>query len=125
MRHRVKKLPKLNRKRAALKALLRNLVTDLILYEHIDTTESKAKAVQPIVEKLITTVKKKKDEHEAIRALQKVLFRKEASIKMIKEVKPRYEKRESGFTRITKIGIRKGDAAPLARIELIHEASAK
>lgn len=116
MRHRVKS-KRLNRKHAPLKALIRNLATSLVLHGKIQTTEQKAKMVRPVVEKIITTAKKK-PEREAIRDIQKVLFQEEASRKMLTEMKTRYETKTSGFTRIIPIGIRKGDASALVQLEL-------
>ncbi len=117
MRHRVRSV-KLGRKKDHLKSLLRNLVTSLVLHGHIQTTEKKAKAIQGMVDKLITTVKKK-EEREAIRELRKVLFTKESSEKMVQDLKKRYKDRNSGFTRIIPLGVREGDGASKVQIELI------
>ncbi len=116
MRHRVKNL-KLGRKRGHLNSLIRNLATSLVLHERIKTTDKKAKAVQPVVERLISTVKRK-EEREAIRSVQKLLYTKEASIKMVSDLKKRFDKKTSGFTRITQIGVRPGDGAASVQIEL-------
>ena len=117
MRHRVKKT-KLNRDKAHLNSMLRNLATSIILYEKVKTTQTKAKTVKPIVEKLISDAK-----HQslsvAMRALNAYLSDKNASKKLIRELLKRYEKRQSGFLRIIPLGYRVGDAAPMVQIELI------
>jgi large subunit ribosomal protein L17 len=118
MRHKVKKV-QLNLRKEHRNSLLRNLATSLVLYDKIKTTEARAKAVQPIVERLIK-VAQKKDTMNAIRDLNKVFYDKNASRKMMDELKKRYEKQESGFTRITKLKLRDGDAATLVQLELIQ-----
>lgn len=122
MRHRVKE-HRLGRVAAPRKALLRNLVTSLVLHEKIVTTESKAKAAAPLFERLVTTVKTK-DTMGAIRAVKEVLFGEEAQRKMVNEIKNRFEKRTSGYTRIRKIGFRDGDGSPEVRLEIFTEANA-
>lgn len=118
MRHRVKSV-KLNRKKAPLKALLRGLITSLVLHERIKTTQSKAKAIQPLVGKMIATAKKKENKREAIRSVMKIVFEKQASEKVINDLLERYKDRPSGFTRIIPIGVREGDGSPLVQIELL------
>lgn len=117
MRHRNKK-NSLNVENDHQKAMIRNLVTSIILYEKVKTTAKKAKISAPIVEKLISTVKKK-EAREAIREINKVVFDKNASKKLMQELKERYGKKDSGFTRITKVGFRSGDNAPVSLIELV------
>lgn len=120
MRHRKKQL-KLGSDRDHTKAILRNLATSVILYEKVKTTQTKAKAVAPEVEKMITIAKncvKKEDQMNAIRRLNALVYDKNASKKLLEELKDRYKDKQSGFTRITNIGFRKGDAATLVQIEL-------
>ncbi len=120
MRHRVTG-NRLGRTDAPRKALIRNLITSLILHEKIVTTESKAKAIAPLFERLVTTVKKK-DQMNAIRDLKQVIFGEDAQRKMIEDIKNRFENRSSGFTRIRKIGFRDGDGAPEVRLEIFTES---
>ncbi|MFH1545745.1 MAG: 50S ribosomal protein L17, partial [Patescibacteria group bacterium] len=99
--------------------LLRNLATSLILHDKIQTSAAKASALQPVFEKLIVNLKKKTEDREMIRYLKSYLLDEKAQKKMIAELKPKYAERKSGFTRITPIGIQKGDAAPKVQIELV------
>jgi large subunit ribosomal protein L17 len=115
MRHRNTKAT-LNRPADQRKALIRNLVSSLFLYGKVKTTDAKAKALVSAVEKLITKVRKK-DDMNAIRELKKVIYTEESSIKAISYIKEL--KLESGFTRITKVGLRAGDNALLMQVELI------
>jgi large subunit ribosomal protein L17 len=116
MRHR-KKSVILDRKRGARDALLRGLATSVVLYENVNTTLAKAKAVQPVVEKLITTGRKKT--LVSRRALMKVLMVESAVNKVLEELGPRYASRPGGYTRIIKLGRRKGDGAEIAQIQLV------
>lgn len=116
MRHKVKKSI-LNKPRGQRRLLLKNLATSLILHEKIKTTEAKAKAIRPVVDKLITTAKNK-DKVTAIREVNAVLQNELSAKKLIDQVAKKYAKKTSGFTRITKLGTRAGDAAPLVQIEL-------
>ncbi len=107
----------LDRKKAPRKALLRGLATDLVLYEKIKTTEAKAKALKPIVEKLIT--KGKAGDLHARRELMKYLYLSNAVKKVLEELGPRYKERKGGYTRIIKLGTRQGDAAKIVQIEFV------
>jgi|SRR6185295_1789099 len=119
MRHRVQST-RLNLKSAPLKAMVRALATSLVINGFIQTTEQKAKFVQPVVEKLMT-IALQKEGREAIRSLKKVLFTEEASREMLGALKTRFAKRASGRTRIIPIGVRKGDAAPLVQLEFLEK----
>jgi large subunit ribosomal protein L17 len=116
MRHQ-KKTVKLGRERGPRLALLANLATSVILYEKIRTTEAKAKAVRPVVEKLVTKGKVKN--LTAKRQLDKVLKDKNAVKKVLDVLGPRYKDRPGGYLRIVKIGQRQGDAAKMAQIEFV------
>lgn len=117
MRHR-KKGKTLGRKKAARKALLRNLMTSLVLYEKIKTTEPKAKFLRPIIEKYIT-LSKRGDLH-ARRQLLRVLYTEGAVRKMIDVIGPRYKERPGGYTRIIKLPAQRvGDGAKMAIIEFV------
>ncbi|AQP49926.1 50S ribosomal protein L17 [Tessaracoccus flavescens] len=112
--------------------ILRNLTSQLIEHGRITTTETKARRVQPFAEKVLT--KAKRGDLHARRLVLATLFevkqvegeRVKAKDKLVKklfdEIAPTLEGREGGYTRITKIGPRKGDNAPMAVIEIITEA---
>ncbi|HVW66593.1 MAG TPA: 50S ribosomal protein L17 [Candidatus Peribacteraceae bacterium] len=117
MRHRKSRL-RLTQKPDHARLLQRNLVTSLLLYEAIRTTRQRAKVVQPIVDRLITTAKKQTP-HVAIRSLNAVLLDKNASRKVMEVLTDRYKNRVSGFTTIKAVGARKGDGAQLVDLSLI------
>ena len=117
MRHRVKS-KRLNRDAAHLDSMLRNMATSIILYEKVKTTKSKAKLVKGVVEKLITKAKKQSTQ-VAMRSLNAYLMDKNASKKMMREILERYKDRSSGYLRITALGFRAGDAAPMVQIEFV------
>src|SRR5215208_6387569 len=116
MRHQ-KTRHKLSRDSAHRKALLRNLCKEVIEHERIKTSEAKAKAVKPEVEKLITLAKRG-DLHARRQALAALGQDKFSVYKLFEEVAPRYEGRPGGYTRILKLGPRKSDATEMALIEL-------
>ncbi len=118
MRHKVKKV-KLGTDRDHKIALMRNLAISLIIHEKIKTTEPKAKDIQPFVEKLIV-IAKTKPQVTAIRSFGSLLNHEDSSKKLLEVLKERYQEKNSGFTRITKLGNRKGDNAPLVQLELIN-----
>lgn len=118
MRHRVAGR-KLGRNTAQRKALFRNLVTELFRHEQIRTTEAKAKAIRPHAERLITLAKR--GDMNSRRLAAQDLGDKEILRKLFGELAERYEDREGGYTRIYKLGPRKGDAAPLVLISLVEE----
>jgi len=97
--------------------LMANLATDLVLHEKVTTTAAKAKAVRPLAEKLIT--KARKGDLHARRTVMKTITDKAAVAKLFEEVAPRYQDRAGGYTRITKLGPRRGDGAEEAIIELV------
>lgn len=116
MRHN-RKGKTLDRSNGPRRALLRNLATSLVLYENMNTTLAKAKAVRPIVEKLITTGRAKT--LTSRRSLARVLMVESAVNKVLEELGPRYATRPGGYTRIIKLGRREGDGAEIAQIQLI------
>ena len=116
MRHR-KVGKKLGREAGPRQALTDSLATSLILYEKIVTTESKAKTIRPIVEKLITRGKEKSVHNK--QQLAKVLEDKKAVQKILDVLGPKYKDRAGGYTRIIKMSPRQGDGAPMAQIELV------
>jgi len=146
MRHH-KRGRKLGRNSSHRRALFRNMAAALILHEEIDTTQAKAMELRSIVERLITQASKtadtigkdKKDlsideQRKQIHAksiVAKFLPQKyedgldesgpvDLIDKLFNELVPRYKERPGGYTRVTKLGTRKGDCAPIARIELLQ-----
>jgi large subunit ribosomal protein L17 len=117
MRHKVKKV-KLGSDKDHTTALMRNLAMSVIIYDKIKTTATKAKAVQPFVERLIN-IGKRKEKREAIRELERLLQHKNSSKKILEVLLERYKDKNSGYTRITKLGYRSGDNAPVVQIELV------
>lgn len=126
MRHRVAG-KKLNRTADQRRALRRNLVTELLRHERIRTTRAKAEAIQGQAEKLITLAKRglAAAEEEPARG---VSARRQAAArlndpavvqKLFDEIAPRYASRPGGYTRLLKLGLRKGDAAELVVLELV------
>ena len=116
MRHKIKK-PVLSRPKGQRTLLLKNLATSLILHEKIKTTEAKAKALRPIMDSLIKSAKKP-NKVVAIREVKTVLQNELSAKKLIDHIAKKYDNKNSGYTRITKLGLRAGDAAPLVQIEL-------
>lgn len=108
---------KLGRNTSHRRAVLRNLVTSIILQDRIETTITKCKASQPLVEKMIT-LGKRGDVH-ARRQAAAYLLTPESVDRLFATVAPRYGTRNGGYTRVTKTGPRKGDAAEMAFIELL------
>ncbi len=117
MRHRVAGR-KLGRPTGQRLALYRNLMTDLVRYERIRTTEAKAKEVQAQVEKVIT-LGKRGDLHARQLAAAR-LYDRQLVNKVFTLLATRYAERPGGYTRIVKLGPRLGDAAPMALIELVQ-----
>ncbi len=99
------------------RALLRNAVTSLLKQEKITTTETRAKEIGSIAEKMIT-LGKRGDLH-ARRQAASYLMDEEAIKKLFTTLAPRFETKQGGYTRITKVGFRRGDGAPMAIIELV------
>lgn len=122
MRHR-KAGNQLARNPSHRRALLRNMVTSLFKYEQLETTDAKAKAVRPIAERMITLAKRG-DLHSRRRALA-YIQEKQVTHKLFDELKDRFEDRQGGYTRIVKKGLRKGDGAATAILQLLPEAAGK
>ena len=99
-------------------SMYRNLVTDLLSYEKITTTEAKAKEVRGIAEKVIT-LGKDGSLHSRRRVLS-MTNNKKVVAKLFEELAPRYARRTGGYTRIIKLGPRLGDAAPMVQLELVE-----
>lgn len=98
-------------------AMFRNMVTSLFEHERIITTTEKAKEVRPIAEKMITLAKRG-DLHSRRQALS-FIRSKDVVEKLFTEIKDKFDDRKGGYTRILKTGVRKGDAAGMAIVELV------
>ena len=116
MRHR-KGGRKLGRTSSHRQALLRNMVTSLLDHERIQTTDAKAKELRRIAERMIT-LGKRGDLHARRQALS-VIRSKEVTAKLFDELADRYRERPGGYTRVMKLGQRRGDAASMSIIELL------
>ncbi|KYC59898.1 50S ribosomal protein L17 [Heyndrickxia coagulans] len=118
---------KLGRTSAQRKALLRDLATDLIINERIETTEARAKELRSVVEKLVT-LGKRGDLHARRQAAAYVRHetadaetKQDAVQKLFSVIAERYADRQGGYTRILKVGPRRGDGAPVAIIEFVEK----
>ena len=109
---------KLGRPTANRMLMLRNMATDLICHESVKSSDSKAKEVRKLVEKVITLGKKGQLHH---RRQASALLTDEVVVKKVfDELGPRFESRNGGYTRITKIGPRRGDASEMSVLELVE-----
>ena len=108
---------KLGKTSAQRKALLRQQVTDLLENGKMETTFYRAKEVQPVVEKMITLGKK--GNLAAYRRALAYITKEDVAQKLFKEIAPKYADRNGGYTRVTRTGPRRGDAAEMAVIELV------
>lgn len=124
MRHKVAG-KHLGRSSGHRKALRRNLISDLVRHERITTTEAKARAIRAEAEKMITIAKRSLAHQDPARAvhgrrlLMARLNNRDAVTKIFNELAPRYQDRPGGYTRMYKLGMRKGDAAPMALLEMV------
>lgn len=117
MRHAVARR-KLSRPTGHRQALFRNLVTDLLRYEKIQTTLAKARAIRPIAEKMLTLGKVDSVHHRRMAASQ--LYDEKIVKKLFDVLGPRFSERPGGYTRVIRLGQRLGDAADIAIIELVE-----
>ena len=108
---------KLGKTSAQRKAMLRQLVTDLLANGKIETTFYRAKEVQPVVEKMITLGKK--GGLANYRRAMAYITKEDVVNNLFKEIAPKYADRNGGYTRVTRTGARRGDAAEMAIIELV------
>ncbi|MCP4020870.1 MAG: 50S ribosomal protein L17 [Desulfobacteraceae bacterium] len=119
MKHR-KTIIKLNRTSSHRKAMFRNMVTSLFKHDKIKTTEAKAKGLRKVADKMVTLAKRG-DLHARRQALA-YIREKDVVHTLFDEVSEKFSSREGGYTRIIKLGPRKGDVAPMVQIELIFDA---
>ena len=116
MRHRISG-KKLGRKTEHRKALFSNMVTALFEHDRIITTETKARALRPIAEKLVHHAKTNDLQHRRLVSIS--VRNKDILKRLFDTIAPRYESRQGGYTRIIKLGRRPGDAAFKVRLELV------
>ncbi len=116
MRHRNKGRT-LSRTASHKKATLRNMATSLFLHERIETTMAKAKELRPFAERLITLAKR--GDLHARRLAGRLIADRQVLGKLFDDIGPRFTERPGGYTRILKLGNRRGDAAEMALIELV------
>ena len=114
---RPKKGPRFGGSPSHSKKIMANLATELFLHEKVTTTLPRARAVRPLAEKLITRARK--GDIHAKRIVLKTIPNRDAVVKLFDDVAPRYSDRQGGYTRITKLGPRRGDGAEEAIIELV------
>jgi large subunit ribosomal protein L17 len=114
---------KLGRTSSHRKAMLRNMVTSLLKYEHVTTTDMKAKELRKVAEKMIT-LGKRGSLHARRQALAYVRD-KDIVSKLFEELSSRYQQRAGGYTRIVKVGARRGDNAPISFIEFVRDEDQK
>ncbi len=124
MRHRIAKRT-LNADSEHRRAVIKNLSTELINHEKIETTLAKAKFFRPYLEKLITKAKStdksnKLETFNTLKYLRTKINSEEAIKKLVNDLGPRFSNRKGGYTRIVRIGNRSGDNAMMARIELVE-----
>lgn len=117
MRHR-KKGRSLSRTPSHKKATLRNMATSLFRHERIETTRAKAKELRPFAEKLISI--SRQDDVYSRRRVRRHIRDREILEKLFDRIAPRFEDRDGGYTRILKLGARRGDGAEKALIELVE-----
>ena len=108
---------KLGRETAHRKAMLRNLVTDLLREGRISTTEHRAKETRRMAEKMITLAKR--GDLHARRQVLAYVYDEDVVTKLFEEIAPKYEDRNGGYTRILKLGPRRGDCAEVVFLELV------
>src|SRR4051794_3837018 len=113
---------KFHRQRDQRQALLKSLAESLILEESIETTLPKAKAVATYTEKLVSKAKKGKDSLHNRRMVIAGLSTLDAAHKLVDELAPRFKSRNSGYLRIEKTSLRRGDGAQLAKISFVDKA---
>ena len=111
--------PRLGGSPAHERLMLANLATSLFKHGKITTTETKAKRLRPFAEQLIT--KAKRGDLASFRRVLRVIHELDVAYALRDEIAPRFASRNGGYTRIVKAGVRKGDAAPMAVIELVEE----
>ncbi len=103
--------------------MLANMAMSLFTHRVIKTTDAKAKALKPLVDRLISTAKE--DTLHAKRQVARTVKNKEVFKKLFSEIVPQFSERTSGFSRVVKLGVRRGDGAPISVVELLTEKPAE
>ncbi|MBU8933079.1 MAG: 50S ribosomal protein L17 [candidate division Zixibacteria bacterium] len=111
------KIKKLGRTKSHREAMLSNMAMSLFLHRVIKTTDAKAKALRPIVDRIISTAKK--DTLTSKRMVARTIRQKAVFKKLFAEIVPHFKDRDSGFTRVVKLGVRRGDGASMSVVELL------
>ena len=117
------KVKKLGRTKSHREAMLANMAMSLFTHRVIKTTDAKAKALKPLVDRLIATAKE--DTLHAKRQVARTVKNKEVFKKLFSEIVPQFSERTSGFSRVVKLGVRRGDGAPISVVELLTEKPAE
>ena len=113
------RIHKLGRTKSHREAMLANMAMSLFTHRVIRTTDAKAKALKPLVDRLISTAKQ--DTLAAKREVARIIKVKEVFKKLFADIVPQFADRTSGFTRVVKLGVRRGDGAPISVVELLTE----
>ena len=113
------KVRKLGRTKPHREAMLANMAMSLITHRVIKTTDAKAKALRPLVDRVISTAKQ--NTLHAKRQVARTIKNKEVFKKLFTDIVPQFSDRTSGFTRVIKLGVRRGDGAPISVVELLTE----
>ena len=116
------KVAKLGRTKPHREAMLANMAMSLFTHRLIKTTDARAKALRPLVDRLISTAKK--NTLASKRQVAKTIHVKDVYKKLYSEIVPQFADRDSGFTRVVRLGVRRGDGAPLSVVELLTERPA-
>jgi len=117
------KVKKLGRTRAHREAMLANMAMSLLQHRVIRTTDAKAKALRPVVDRLISTAKK--GTLASKRQVARTVHVKDVFKKLYTDIVPQFTERDSGFTRVVKLGVRRGDGAMMSVVELLTEKPAE
>jgi large subunit ribosomal protein L17 len=113
------KVKKLGRTKSHREAMLYNMAMSLFEHRTIRTTDAKAKALRPVVDRLIATAKK--GTLASKKQVARTVHKKPVFKKLFDEIVPQFDNRTSGFTRVVKLGVRRGDGAPMSVVELLTE----
>jgi len=113
------KVVKLGRTKAHREAMLRNMAMSLLEHRVIKTTDAKAKALRPVVDRIISTAKQ--GTLASKRQVARTVHQRKVFNKLFEEIVPQFADRTSGFTRVVKLGVRRGDGAPISVVELLTE----
>lgn len=117
MAHHQDKVKKLNRPKPHREAMMANLATSLLEHRKVETTDARAKELRRVVDRIISTAKK--ETTAARRQVARTIRKKEVLKKLFDDIVPQFKDRQSGFTRVLKVGFRRGDASAISMVELL------